>query len=160
MSIKETLHTWSAFLKRLVPVDLLIRALPLLVTLLGIGIYALSFWISAQSPWHDAMKGVGQAILAGGVVTAVLNSMKYIGIFRDAVHEVIYSPEYLKTRKDLPELWNRMSTAIHEDKFPRLSSHLKDNIIKWYLPVQKDFFYDDYDRECFLEWANKEKKLL
>src|SRR5262249_55627091 len=96
-----------------------------------------------------------------GVVSALLSSLTYIGIFQKAVYDVMYNIEYLKTRHDLPELWNRVARAICRDKFPDFTQQLSTHILAKYLPSSDtNFIYSRYDRECILDWYDKAKNIV
>jgi hypothetical protein len=143
--------------------DLFIRAIPVFAILGGLIIFGGSYWVFPQATypaWHDATKSIGQAVLVSGVVSAILSSLTYIGIFQKAVHDVVYSLAYLRVRKDLPELWNRVTSAISQDKFPTLAQQLYPRILGKYLPSDKNFYYSRYDRECIVDWDDQPANII
>lgn len=143
--------------------DAMVRALPILMILVGCACLAVSFTIIPQtsSPaWHGITLTIGQSVLVGGVVGVLLDTLKYIGIFKEAIHEVMFSDQYLAGRGDLSDLWLRVTSSITKNKFPALSDHLKYGILNKYIPADKDFYYSRYYRECVVSWHDREKGIV
>lgn len=131
--------------------DGFLRALPLLTLIVGLALFILAYVVvPAQDypTWHDAAKSLGQAVLVSGLVGLLTYSFKFIGIFREAVHEVMFSTEHLSSRKDLHELWSKVTSAICQEKFPQLGERLRADVLAKYVPAEKDFYYSHYSREC------------
>ena len=143
--------------------DGLLRALPLLTLLVGALLFVLAFavWPMATAPVpHDILKSLSQTILAGGVVGVLTNSFKYMGIFRDAVHDVVHGHEHLRNRNDLPQLWSRITSVLCQEKFPQLADHLQIDVLKKYIPTKKDFYYSQYSRECTLTFEDADQSIV
>ena len=143
--------------------DGFIRALPLLTLLLGLGGFVATYALFPASDWpltHDAMKSLSQIVLGSGIVSVLLNSFKYMGIFKDAVHDVLFSTEHLKPRTDLPKLWSRITSTICQEKFPQLAERLHADVLAHYLPAEKNFFYSSYNRECEIRVDGADKDIV
>jgi hypothetical protein len=150
-------------IRDLFPPDLLLRALPVFIIIGGLIIFGASYVVfpkDVHPDWHDATKSLGQAVLVSGVVNTLLSSLTYIGIFQQAIYDVMYSDKYLKTRTDLPELWRRVTSAITQDKFSTLTQQLYPRILSKYLPSDKNFIYSRFDRECILDWESKQDNIV
>jgi hypothetical protein len=151
------------FLGALFPLDILLKVLPVFTIIAGLILFATSYWVFPQATYptgHEATKALGQAILVSGVVGCLLSSMRYIGIFQDAVHDVVYGVVHLKTRTDIPDVWSRVTSIICQDKFPTLTQQLYPSILKNYLPSDKNFIYSAFNRECVLDWADKANNIV
>jgi len=150
------------FVRKIFINDGFVKALPWITLAIGLILFFASYFVDQEiSPrLKDALKSLGQVIVTSGVVSAILNSFKYMGIFRDVVHEVIFSIDHLKTRNDLSELWKRITFAICEEKFPDLSDLLHKNVIGNYLPAKKNFYYTDYLREVTISFHDKERDIV
>ena len=143
--------------------DGVLRALPMLTLLAGTVLFTLAFtaWPDADAPvTHDILKSLSQTILAGGLVGVLTNSFKYMGIFRDTVHDVVYGQEHLKSRNDLPQLWSRITSVLCQEKFPQLTEHLQIDVLKKYIPTKKDFYYSQYSRECTISFEDDDQRIV
>lgn len=142
------------------PPVLFLRALPLLAVICGLILFGVSYWIfpvATYPSWHDATKSLGQAIIVSGVVSSILNTYTYIGIFQKAVHNELYSIDFLKLRSDLPELWSRVTAAICQEKLAALAPLLQSNILAKYVPSGKNFYYSSMYREFIMDWKGDKK---
>lgn len=112
----------------------------------------------------SVMKGFltdgGTAILVGGVFGSVLRSFQFMGVFKEALSDIIFEEGFLEIRRDLVPLWRKLSTAIYKKKFPELSSQIHDAVITGYLPVTKDFYYKNYDRVCSVSWKDHDASIV
>jgi hypothetical protein len=141
--------------------DALTRAIPAFAIVVGPIVFGISYLMLPTHPlWHEALKSLGQAILISGVVSTLLTSLTYIGIFQHAVHDVLYGSEYLKTRTDLPDIWSRVTAAICQEQFPVLKNQLQTRVLDDYIPTKKNFYYSRCDRECVVSWADKNKNIV
>lgn len=87
-------------------------------------------------------------------------TLRYIEIFKDAVFDAIHGDDYLKTRNDLPKLWERVTGALTQNRFPTLNARLYPHILEKYLPGDANFIYSKFDRECTLDWASKQDNIV
>lgn len=150
-------------LKQIFPLDALIRALPMLLTAFGVVLLAISFVFFPEPLYpvrHGLFRTIGQAVLISGVVGVLIDTFKYMGIFKEALHEVMFGEDHLKARTDLSDIWLRVTLAITKNKFPTLSEHLKKGVLDKYVPAEKDFYYSRYYRECVLSWHDKDKGIV
>jgi hypothetical protein len=103
---------------------------------------------------------LGNPILIGGVFGSLLKSYQYLGIFRDAVKEVIFEKPWFDDRH-LIDLWKKISNAIWKDKFPELASFLHNTILDKYSPTNKDFYYSEFEVSYCFSWkSDSNKKVL
>jgi hypothetical protein len=135
------------FLRKVLFNDSLIRAVPFLTLLAGVLGFALSYLVWDTGTLHEIIKSFSQVVLASGLVSVLINSFKYMGIFKEAVHEVMFSPDHLRQRSDLPALWSRVTSVICQEKFPQLAERLHADVLAKYVPAGKDFYYSGYSRE-------------
>ena len=95
--------------------DGLLRSLPWVLTVLG-ALFILAGYLFVDPTKHKTLQavltGFGQAVLVGGVFGAVLKSFQFMGVFRDALFDIIFESRFLNMRKDLSELWQRVTTAM------------------------------------------------
>jgi hypothetical protein len=151
------------FFSKVFSADALTRALPSLAIILGFVLLVVSFWAlsPAENPTaHGIVLSVAQAVLVGGVVGVLTNALRYMGIFSEAVHQVFFSEEHLRNRADLSDVWMRVTSALTRGKFPSLAQYLKTDVIKNYIPAEKNFYYSRYYRECIIKWSNSEKTMI
>ena len=102
----------------------------------------------------------GQAILASGAFSVILKSWQYTDVFKEELEKVVYSEKFLSVRNNLDELWSKVSTAIYKKKFPKLTDHLHGTIMKEYLPIKQEFYYDDYRFSAKIGWFDRDNLML
>jgi len=86
---------------------------------------------------------IGFVALTSGVFAGVLKSIQFTGLFREELHKVISGTEFLNNRKDLPDLWKKITKVIYSDKFPELSDVIENLILSNYLPTVKNHYNED-----------------
>jgi len=102
----------------------------------------------------------GQAIVAGGVGAVLLNTWQYLGLFKTELEKIIYSDEFMSTKNDLPSILGKVTKAICTKNFPKLSDSLHDTIVNKYIPIDKNFHYEDYHYSASVDWAVPEKFII
>jgi hypothetical protein len=84
------------------------------------------------------------AILSSGIFAAVLKSIQFTGLFKEEIEKVILGTDFIKNRRDLPQLWKTISQTIYKRKFPKISENLENRILDTYFPTNHDYYYEDY----------------
>jgi len=84
------------------------------------------------------------AILSSGIFAAVLKSIQFTGLFKEEIEKVILGTDFVKNRRDLPELWKTISQTIYKRKFPNISEQIENVILDKYFPTNEDYYYEDY----------------
>lgn len=102
----------------------------------------------------------GEGILVGGVFAVILKSMQYLGVFKEAITGIIYEPKFLENRKDLPQLWEKMSTVIFSNKFPKISDKLLHDVKEMYFPTQEVIYYENAEHDIKYNIVNHQEKLV
>jgi hypothetical protein len=100
--------------------------------------------------WMDhVLKGtfklVGGALIGSGVFTAIIKSNSYTNIFSNIIGEIIWSQKFIERRSDKMKIWSMVSKIIYEAKFPRISDAIEEIITSEYLPIDKNYYLDDYE---------------
>jgi hypothetical protein len=142
--------------------DMLTRAWPFLLLMLGGFVLLMGFsYPSSTFPRaHEVLMLLAQVILVGGLVGTLTNSLKYIGIFKEAVADVVHGKDFLQSRSDLPELWKRVTSVLCQEKFPQLADRLHGDVLANFLPAKKDFYYSNYFRECTLSFEGEQRDIV
>lgn len=137
-----------SYIKRLfqfrlaVPVILLVIGLPLLC------ITAFDPWmIEASSPhWYKLMEKCADIILVSSLISFLLDSAEYMGIFKKDLEEIIYDTKYLEKRNDIEDIWVKVSKVFTKLKFPQISTPLMNAVKNFYTTNDglKLSYYSDY----------------
>ena len=115
----------------------------------------------SESLWRDIFKSVGFTLISGGVFAVILKSQQFSNIFQDELRKIIYSDEHLEKRVDLDTLWEKVTKALSRQKFSAISKKMHDNIKKYYLPLEHDFYYSDYKIKIDIQFdPNDENYIL
>ncbi|WP_373060281.1 hypothetical protein [Zunongwangia sp. H14] len=92
---------------------------------------------------NSIMEKIGFVALTSGVFAGVLKSIQFSGLFKEELTKIISGSDFLKNRKDLPDLWKKISKIIYSEKFPEISSLLEDRILTTYFPKDKNHYNED-----------------
>ncbi|WP_158975607.1 hypothetical protein [Cellulophaga sp. L1A9] len=93
--------------------------------------------------WNGVLEKIGFVGLTSGVFASVLKSIQFTGLFQEELTKIISGSEFLNNRKDLPELWKKISKSICAQKFPEISDLLEDRILTSYFPLNKNHYNED-----------------
>lgn len=94
--------------------------------------------------WNNVIQKIGFIGLTSGVFASVLKSIQFTGLFREELTKIISGTEFLNNRKDLPDLWRKISKSIYDQKFPEISDLLEDRILTTYFPMNKNHYNEDF----------------
>jgi len=89
------------------------------------------------------MEKIGFVALTSGVFAGVLKSIQFSGLFKEELTKIISGTSFLNNRKDLPELWKKISKIIYSEKFPEISNLLEDRILTTYFPMDSNHYNQD-----------------
>jgi hypothetical protein len=94
--------------------------------------------------YDDVIRNIGYSILGSGVFASVLKSLQFTKLFKEEIREVITGDDFIENRKDLPNLWKKITQKMYNEKFPEVSVHLEDMIMEHYVPAKQNHYYKDY----------------
>ena len=94
--------------------------------------------------WNNLIEKIGFIGLTSGVFASVLKSIQFTGLFKEELTKIISGTEFLNNRKDLPELWKKISKSIYDQKFPEISDLLEDRILTTYFPMNNNHYNEDF----------------
>lgn len=136
-------------------------ALPWITVLIGgLTLAYGSFGTFENLKWSEFYIVFGKTLLTGGVFAVLLKSMQIMGIFKDEITKVIYDPKYLSNRLDLPEIWEKVSTVLFKNKFPKISDKLLKDVKEIYLPTKEVSYYENAEHQVEFRIIDKAKKII
>lgn len=118
------------------------------------------FHIDTESIWKEIVIKIGDILVIGVILGYLTNVAQLIGIFKSDLEQVIYAKEFINKRKDLPAIWENVTKALFKSKFPAVSKDLLSIIMNSYLPLNNVSYYNDYDIDIELMWADKNKRTI
>ena len=86
--------------KQAIPVILLIIGVPLFV-MCSFGAFGLE---SAHKHWFRLLDGLSSVIVMSALVSFLVDSVEFMGVFKRALEDIIYDSKFLKKRKDIDEI--------------------------------------------------------
>jgi hypothetical protein len=117
----------------------------------------------AADPYPKILELLATVLLSGGVFQVLLKSMQYSNVFRselsevmaeigivnqkDMLSNVMYEPEVLSNRKDLEEIWKKVSKLVYHNNFPEISDLIAGRVLSEYFPKDDNFYYDKFEEE-------------
>lgn len=118
---------------------------------------SLSFlWLGYSIDFKDKkietiFKTLGNTLLTGGLFSFLVKSMQYADLYKDQLINIIYNTEHLSRRKDLPEIWERVSNVLFDNKFPLISQLVINDVRNKYLLKDDILYYDTYEQIIEIE---------
>lgn len=110
--------------------------------------------------WEEVCKGASHILLSGGVFMFLAKSYQFNNIYKDELRKVIYTDEHLDKRTDLDDIWEKVSEAICRRKFSNISKKLQKNIKDFYLPINQEFYFKDYNYDIDISFVDKEEQYI
>lgn len=127
--------------------------------ILGISIFVGSFynWFSDDETINVILQKVGEIFLIGGVVTAIIQSFQFIGVFQSALSDIIYTSHYLDKQSDktVRETWDTVSKSLYKKKFREISDLLHNAVCDFYFPIKIEWYHKDYVQYVDITWIDK-----
>lgn len=94
---------------------------------------------------------IGTTLLSGGVFAVIAKSLQFSEIFSNILRDIIYGNEHLENRKDLEDIWKNVTNTLSNKKFDKISIALQNNVKKYFLPLEHDYYYDNYHLDITIE---------
>ena len=154
MIIRLKSISYESFMKGLPWIMLFVGILFILV-----GVFAFDK-ADAKAPFF--LITIGQAVLVSGVFSVLLKSLQFMNIFREELAKVVYGDDFFNILNDdfKKDLWVKITSSIHSEKFPKLSKYLHQSIIEQYLPANKEHYYENYRRVSRIKWHDESKNII
>jgi len=129
--------------------ELIIRSPGLIALgLLIVGVLVLAIGLAYNS---EFLKEIGKATFTGGVFSAFFKGLQASGIFKEELAKVVYFNDYLGRRKDIIEIWERVTKELHGNAFPQLDDKIANTVRKIYLPTNWQYYYEGMKRHIKIE---------
>lgn len=123
------------------------------ITLL-IGTISLFFGIVNIIENHEIKKllhTIGSLFLASGIFAGIAKSNQFTEIYKKSLRDIIYFKEHLENRKDLENIWETITEVLINKKFVNINSKMKLNIKKYFLPINHDYYYNNFNVDIEIE---------
>jgi hypothetical protein len=96
---------------------------------------------------------IGSLSLASGIFAGIAKSNQFTEIYKKILRDIVYGKEHLDVRKDLEIIWENVTEALINQKFIRINENMKINIKKYFLPLNHDYYYHDFDIDISIEFS-------
>lgn len=92
------------------------------------------------------MEKCADIILVSSLISFLLDSAEYMGIFKKDLEEIIYDTKHLEKRNDIEDIWVKVSKVFTKLKFPQISTPLMNAVKNFYTANDglKLSYYSDY----------------
>lgn len=138
-------------------------SLPILFLLVGGGllVWCTFFPFQETSPkWYSFWLKLGEILLVSSLLSFLTSTVEYLGVFRDAIVDVIYDSKFLKNRKDLEDIWLKVSKALFKSKFPNINNSLLSTIKKNYLSDDEVSYYSEYRNISDIKYDSEDNNFI
>lgn len=134
---------------------------PLIISLFLGGISLILGYTSFDNQkWiRELLKTVGTTIISSGVFAAIVKSSQFLDIFKGELRDIIFCDENLSNRKDINDIWNKVSKHLYKEKFPEISDKLS-NTLKGYFPLDTEYYYEDYRKTIDISFHPEDSQYM
>lgn len=94
---------------------------------------------------------IGSISLTSGVFAGIVKSKQFKDIYKKILREIIYCTEHFEKRNDLENIWEITTKTLVNRKFEKISNLMNENIKKYFLPLEHDYYYDGFSVEIHIE---------
>jgi len=133
--------------------------------IVGIIMYLFVFWLipeyfqGTSERLIKILETIAQVLVVGGVASTLVSTAQNMGVFQDDLRDIIYGKDFLKKRKDVPELWEEMTTVMYKSRFDNIPPTLIKTIRELYLPEDPTCVQNRVS-SIHMEWKDKSKKIV
>lgn len=103
---------------------------------------------------------IGSILLTSGVFAGVVKSNQFTEIYKIIIRDIIYCTEHLEKRNDLEKIWENVTKVLSNKKFSNISEEMNKNIKKYFLPLEHDYYYDNFQIEIIIDFSEQEEDYI
>ena len=116
------------------------------IALIGVAMFGASYFVPSGD-MRDFLKAVGGFILAGGVFAYILKSLQFLGVYTEALKDIVYfNEDFLSKQGDLRAIHENVVKAVIGGRFPELKSKISEAVLDEFLISVGDCYYDSLER--------------
>jgi len=120
-----------------------------------LGVTFLIIGINSDNPSERLCKilyTIGSISLTSGIFAGIAKSNQFTEIYKKIFRDIIYGNEHLEKRNDLEKIWENVTQTLSNQKFQKISNLMNKNIKKYFLPLEHDYYYDNFNVEINIEF--------
>ncbi|MGB3463909.1 MAG: hypothetical protein WBA74_01510 [Cyclobacteriaceae bacterium] len=96
--------------------------------------------------WREFCKTIFIIFLSGSFINIVLSTLKHYKYFEKLMLETLLDESYLERRKDIVELWQRISGVLHKKRFSAaLCKRIESIVTENYFPTNVDILTKEFE---------------
>lgn len=123
-----------------------------LTIIFGIGLLFWGIEQNTDSTFGKILYTLGSLSLSGGIFAGVAKSAQFTDIYKKIFREIIFGEEHLEKREDLETIWGNVTRTLSKKKFSKISDELHNNIKKYFLPMDHDYYYENFNIDIIIEY--------
>lgn len=120
--------------------------------LLGVGLLCWGIEQNTETVTGKVLYTLGSLSLSGGIFAGVAKSAQFTDIYKKIFRDIIFGEEHLEKREDLETIWGNVTRTLSKKKFSKISDELHDNIKKYFLPMDHDYYYENFNIDVVIEY--------
>lgn len=144
------------------------------LTLIGLALYLFGYFhvpvpsdANSNLVWYAKIAiDLGKLILVGAVLGAFLRFLHTFKAIREVVTDVFFADDIIRRRKDIDEIWAKLSKHIFIPEFSNdngLSANLQDKIVEQLregMKHNKTFYVRSSDRTITVKWIDPDSNVV
>lgn len=110
--------------------------------------------ISSQSI-KNILTTIATVVLSSGVFSSITKSRHFLSIFSSEIKKIIYVEDFLTKQKNIDKIWNIATKSLCSENFHQIGDKLYDSIKSTYLPINHNFYYQDFKLELIINLVDE-----
>lgn len=143
------------------------QSIPVILLIIGISFFIFFSFDplgieQSYNHWYKFLYGLSNVVVMSALVSFLVDSVEFMGVFKRALEDIIYDSKFLKKRKDIEDIWTKVSKELFKSKFPQISDSLMKAVKRYYEPGDglKLTYYNDYVNTYTLKLDQNDKNIL
>ena len=141
-------------------IEVLAKASPLLFIFFGTVAFFVPPLLGMGDVWSSYFRQFGGLLVVSGVFSATVHAFRILGLVKEELLDIVYDNKYLVGRKDIYDIWQNVSVALYNRKFPEISEDICAVVSRCYFPQGHRFYYRNYYFRSIISCVDDERRLV
>lgn len=128
--------------------------------ILGCGLLWWGIEENTDTKFGKILYTLGSLSLSGGIFAGVAKSAQFTQIYKKIFREIIFGEEHLEKREDLEKIWANVTRTLSKKKFSKISDELHNNIKKYFLPLDHDYYYENFNIDVIIDYDENDNNYI
>lgn len=115
-------------------------------------VHILQNYVIESPTIQNIFTSIATVILSSGVFSSITKSRHFLNIFSNEIKKIVYTEKFISKQKNIDEIWNIVTKSVCNENFYKISDRLFDSIKNNYLPINQNYYYQNFELELFIKF--------